>query len=551
MAGGLMQLIAYGAQDIYLTGNPQITFFKTVYRRHTNFSMEVIEQQFIGNPDFGNRVTVKFTRDGDLLTKMYVRVVLHSVDPNDTSFAWIRRIGHALLETIELEIGGTKIDRQTGTWLDIWYELSRQGDHERGYDAMIGDVPELTTFNTDIKDEYTLYIPLQFWCNRHFGLSIPMIALQYHDVRVHINFTPKERVIIRDCNFDINNPDVRIESASLLTNYVYLDTEERKRFAQAGHEYLIEQIQFNGTEPVVDLIKEYILDYNHPTKEIIWAMKNGNYINGNTFLFYTNKDDWNETDPDDPESISVLIEASNKVVIESISFNSDPTNLVGGTWFEVTGQTTATVGTLNISNEAIESVFVNPTSVTIGDYGITDKIFSDVVIKEDGTIEPNNTKTQLSVRDFSFPVNLLTDTRVIKCDPIVFQFHNYGILIDGTDNPVESAIIKLNGHDRFNLREGLYFNNVQPDQHHSNTPRDGINVYSFSLHPEQHQPSGTANLTRIDSTTLTIQFLDSSQGIGQPDLNFLNDENQLFVFAVNYNILRVLSGLAGLAYSTA
>ena len=551
MAGGLMQLVAYGAQDIYLTGNPQITFFKTVYRRHTNFSMEAIEHQFVGTQNFGSRLTAKFSRDGDLLTSMYVLVTLNSVDPGNTNFAWIRRIGHAILSNIELEIGGTKMDKQTGTWLDIWYELSRQGDHERGYAAMIGDVPELTTYNTEVKPEYTLFIPLQFWFNRHIGLSIPVIALQYHDVRLHIELSSKESVIIRDCNFDINNPSLSIKEISVLTNYVYLDTEERRRFAQVGHEYLIDQVQYNGTERVTDLVKDYILDYNHPTKEIIWAMKHGNYISGKSFLFYTHRDDWNEPDPEHTDQNTPLVQAAHKILSESISIETDPTSTVGGTWYEVLGQSSGTIGTINITNEMSVPVYVNPTSLSIGDYGITDKIYGDIVVKADGTIECNNVRSDLTIRDYSFPTEEMTDSRAVVCDPIVYQFHNYGILIDGTVNPIQYGQIKLNGHDRFDRREGLYLSNVQADQHHSNIPRDGICLYSFSQQPEQHQPSGTANLTRIDSTVLTLWFLDITLDTGLPEFNFINDDNRLFIFATNYNILRMLSGLGGLAYSTA
>ncbi len=547
-----MQLVAYGAQDVYLTGNPQITFFKAVYRRHTNFAIEVIETQFIGEPRFGETVTSIFKgRDADLLTRMYLKVELGGVDPAGANFAWIRRIGHAIIDTIECEIGGTKIDRQYGTWLDIWYELAREGDHERGYNHMIGDVPALTEFNSTPKSGYTLYIPLQFWFNRHIGLAIPLIALQYHDVRIHVTFANRDSVIISDSNFD--ETLVTLQNASLLTNYVYLDTEERRRFAQVGHEYLIEQIQFNGIERILSLDTSYNLDYNHPTKEIFWAVKNGNYTSGQQFVYYTHKDDWERVDPTetDPNARSPLDEAACKIVTESISVGVDPTATVGGLWAEVLGQSTGTVGLINITNNSLQSTFVNPNSLVVGeDYGITSKIQADVIIDVDGTINCNFVASTLTVRDLSIPVALMTDTRATNTDPFVNQFHNYGILIDGTINPVSESLLKLNGHDRFDRREGNYFNYVQPYQHHSNTPRDGINVYSFSLYPEQHQPSGTANLTRIDDTLLIVNYVESTQVPGLPVLPFLNGNNEVWIFALSYNILRIMSGLSGLAYVT-
>jgi hypothetical protein len=497
-----------------------INYLKNVIP-YTNFSIEVIEQPFIGEPALGRRVTTIFTRNADLINKMYVKIVLNSVYPAGNNFAWVRRVGHAILDEIEIEIGGTIVDRHYGTWLDIWYELARKGDHERGYDNMIGDIPELTTYDTSIKEQYTLFVPLQFWFNRHIGLSIPLVALQYHDVRIHIQFNTIENLIVRDSNFDTTL--ISIDDATILTNYVYLDSEERRRFAQVGHEYLIEQIQFNGVEPVENLVQRYTLDYNHPTKEIIWAMKHGNYTTGKRFIYYTNANDW--TSKPDENTLSPIEEGACKIILESVSVGTQPTN---GTWTEISGTSTGTVGTINVTNNSNQLVYVNGTSLSIGmepTYGITDKINADVVIDQDGTVTCNSVVTSLTVRDFSIPHEFITDTRNNPIDPLVVQFSNYGILIDGSVNPISTGLIKLNGHDRFDEREGAYFNYVQPHQHHSNTPKDGINVYSFALFPEEHQPSGTANLSRIDDTELILNFLESTTLTELPDLGFLNEDN--------------------------
>ncbi len=528
MAGGLMQLVAYGAEDIYLTGNPQITFFKVVYRRYTNFSVEVIEHPFIGTPGFDKRVTAKITRNGDLVNKMYLRVFINSVDPLGTSFAWIRRLGHAVIRQVDVELGGTKFDRQYGTWLDIWYELARKGDHERGYNKLIGNVPELTNYNDAIKAEYTLYIPLQFWFNRYIGLSIPLIALQYHEMNINVDFQTAERLVIRDCNFDLTK--VTMRDATILVNYIYLDTEERRRFAQVGHEYLIEQIQFNGEQLVPFQDVRYNLDFNHPTKELFWVMKHGNYTSGKTFVFYTDSDTWSTE------------EASCGIIKKSISIGSNPADISGGVWSEVLPGTSVTVGTFNIKN---------PNSLSVGTYGITNKITADVTVTAQNNIVCENIVTALTVRDLSIPVEDMTDTRFNVCDPIVYQFTNYGVLIDGTVNPVASALLQLNGHDRFDRREGAYFNYVQPEQHHENTPADGVNVYSFSLFPEEHQPSGTANLSRISRSDLFMALVDPTQANNNPTLNLINTNSRMFIYGLNYNIQRVYSGLTALAYTSA
>jgi hypothetical protein len=178
MGGGLMQLVAYGAQDVYLTGSPQITFFKVVYRRHTNFAVEPIPQTFNGASDFGRTVTCTINRNGDLITNMYVNISLASVTGVTYDFGYVRRLGHAIVQHYKIEIGGSKIDEQYGDWLNIWYELTHKGGQERGYAKMIGDVPELNAINTNDKPAYQLYVPLQFWFNRNAGLALPLIALK-------------------------------------------------------------------------------------------------------------------------------------------------------------------------------------------------------------------------------------------------------------------------------------------------------------------------------------------------------------------------------------
>lgn len=530
-----MQLISYGAQDIFLTGNAQVTFFKVTYRRYTNFSMEAIELPFIGDPGFGRRVNARITRNADLVHKMYIRVTIASIDPEGSKFAWVRRLGHAIIREVSVHLGGTRIDSQYGTWLDIWYELARNADHDRGYDRLIGDIEKLVDYNTDIKPEYVLYIPLQFWFNRYVGLSIPLIALQYHNMDVYVEFNDTEILGVRDCNFDMSK--LEMIDATLLVDYIYLDTEERKRFAQVGHEYLIEQVQWNGTELVQNLTSRYSLDFNHPTKELVWAIKHGNYTTGKSFVYYTGSDNW------------LIEDASQNIIINSISIGNDPTDISGGEWFEISSDTFGTVGTLNIKNNSLNSVWINPTSLSIGDYGITDKITADITIDADNEISINNIVTGLSIRDISFPVDQMTDTRFNVCDPIVYLYNNYGLMIDGSVNPVQDALLQLNGYERFDRREGAYFNYVQPEQYHSNTPSDGINVFSFAIHPEEHQPSGTANLSRIDNTDLTLRFTDPTAGAELPELNILDVDSRIYIYGTNYNVLRVMAGLAGLAYT--
>lgn len=564
MSGGLMQLVAYGAQDIYLTGNPQITFFKLVYRRHTNFAME--EQEISLNaPNFGQNGTVVIPRSGDLITKVYFLVKIDKVLLSEGSkFGWVRRLGYALLDSVEITIGGSRIDRHFGTWLNIWYELAHHaGDGERGFAKMIGDVPEMTGYNCEDKPEYTLYIPLKFWFNRHVGLALPLIALQYHEVRLDYEFAKVDDLIVANEQFHrCDKKCLRIKDAQLLVKYIFLDTEERRRFAQVGHEYLIEQLQFHE-EAVTGNSSRLNLNFNHPTKEFVWVYQNANYVSGKTFPFYSDAAIWDK---------DVLIEAATKILEESVVLISTQTTLPGpsgedcvvvpaenecvpkcGEWQEFCpGFSGVTCnGKICVTNESDDkALWINTDSLTICGYSLTDKIYADIKVTKENMVKITNVRTCLTARDLSIPVERLDDTRAFSDDPFVNEFINYGVLIDGTGNPVKDALIQFNGHDRFDRREGSYFNYVIPDEAHTNTPADGVNVYSFALHPEEHQPSGSANLSRIDTVILNINWFDPTAKHGLPDLCLFNNGSQVTVYAVNYNVLRIMSGMGGVAYSS-
>jgi len=371
-----MQLVAYGAQDIYLTGNPQITFFKVVYRRHTNFSMEAISQTWNGTLGQGGRQTATISRNGDLVSRMYLEV--------DKSSGGLDNPGALMIDSVELEIGGQKIDKHTGAWMEVWSELTEPntsgtvgtanastGTNFQNMSGMGGSAANGGTTKH--------FVPLQFWFCRNPGLALPLIALQYHEVKVILNWNTTAAA---------NVPS----TCDLYADYIYLDTDERRRFAQVSHEYLIEQVQ----EQSLSATQTNDLNFNHPVKELIWT-----------------------TTPN-PTSGERLAQAS--------------------------------------------------------------------------------TNWQL----------------------------------------------KLNGHDRFAKRDLTYFTRVQVWQHHTGAGglnssseltagalNDSICVYSFALKPEEHQPSGTCNFSRIDNAQLVS---DAAATAGS-------------IYAVNYNVLRIMSGMGGLAYS--
>lgn len=602
--------------------------------------METIEETMSGNIGFGRKCSVTIIRNGDLATNLYLKVVLASVTTanlNSTTakFAWCRRLGHALIKNVNVSIGGSQIDKQYSTWMDVWYELTHSEEQTRGYAEMIGDVADLTKLRVSGDPEsnfgsgvytpaYTMYIPLQFWFCRNTGLALPLIALQYHEVRLEFEFNNAADLI---CYTGATAPTaLTMTDASLLVNYVYLDSDERRRFAQVGHEYLIEQVQFTGEESIptgaTTTSGKYNLGFNHPTKELIWAVKGGNWTSGLSYIHYSHDVDWTTKALDKAaqnlaKSMFTVTSLDNSTVgtaarttaqvnpgttLTSALTNGD--YITSGLYYfnattdgsyAVYGNGTTTGGGLSGTGLTVTVLIsdgiaydvdaANGPAFNIGSTGPTTNYrlllvanalgdatnnywlsgeITDVVV----TIALNASNLpyvqnvsvnahSLTMRDISIPISNLTDNRVrqtsasspVVTDVVVKQQHNYGLLIDGTGNPVSAALIQLNGQDRFDQMNGSYFNYVQPFQHHTRTPADGICVYSFALHPEQHQPSGTANLSRIDKTQLNLNFADTTFVTGLPALGFWNSSTLLYVYAFSYNVLRIMSGMGGLAYS--
>ena len=364
MGGGLMQLVAYGTQDIYLTGNPQITFFKVVYRRHTNFAIEAIIQNLDGKFDFGRECSCTIARNGDLIHRVYVEVEYDGANSLAVN-------AFQLIDEVELEIGGQLIDRHYGEWMNVWTELTHS-------DSKWTQLERLTN-SSGSKD----YIPLQFSFCRNPGLALPLIALQYHEVKLNFRVAEADKVTA-------GGSTPVIKQACLYVDYLYLDTDERRRFAKSSHEYLIEQTQAILDNSITGgCMNRYKLHLNHPVKEFMW--------------------------------------------VHNLENSSD--------------------------------------KFTYGEF-------------------------------------------------------------------TEKALIRLNGHDRMDVRPGDYYKNVQRYQHHTGAEKTDhpIYLYSFALDPEEHQPSGTCNFSRIDNAFLELTSTSGATGV-------------VNIYGVNYNVLKVMSGMGGLAYS--
>ena len=542
------------------------------YRRYTNFAIESIEQTFNGQADFGRRVQCVISRNGDLAYRTYLQVTLPEINQlmGIASFAvgvgsgvyarWLDFPGEQIIAQVEVEIGGQRIDRQYGDWMHIWNQLTMTAEQQRGYFKMIGNTTQLT-FITDPSfsevdgpcdslaprqvcaprnalPETTLYVPLQFWFCTNPGLALPLIALQYHEVKINLDIRPIDEclwaVTTLNCNtnpysepasagqYNVGRPvpatiayNQSLVAASLYVDYVFLDTDERRRMAQNPHEYLITQLQFTGDESVGSSSNKIKLNFNHPVKELIWVVQpdqNVDYCSSLTcdaLLFKVlGAQPFNYTDAIDalPNAVHAFggpaaIAADSRAFIDARGLFQD----AGAMDEQITGAFTGYWhGPSNPYNE-----------VNLGGPAVP--------IPTDPAYTPGNHLDNSGVSDAGTFV--LTETSL--------DMHCWG------QNPVVTAKLQLNGQDRFSEREGSYFSWVQPYQAHTRCPDEGINVYSFALRPEEHQPSGTCNFSRIDNATLQLVLSNATvEGTKTAKVR---------VYATNYNVLRIMSGMGGLS----
>ena len=419
MPAGLVQLVAFGAQDAYLSSNPEITFWKSLFKRHTNFAIEPFRVNLTGQANWGVKHSAILGRHADLIYSTYLEVVLAPGTYNNDQ----GRLGYNLLKYVELDIGGHIVDKHYSEWMYLWDSLTSDAAKGRKLFDMVGNsggnvltVTDASTCNVNSgrpSKPDVLYVPLYFFYTRNPGLALPLIALQYHEVKINIQWN--------DAKLVASAPNVAIPapiSAALYVDYIYLDTEERRRMAQKSHEYLIEQVQFNEDVGLSSAQNRIDLTFNHPVKELVWVVQPHEYR-------------------------------------------------------DCTGALSTRLKPFTYDQDAI--------------------------------------------------------------------FEQW---------------IQLNGQDRLDRRYGDYFNKVQPYQHHTGLTSaystagtyparsPGVYVYSFALKPEEHQPSGTCNFSRIDTATIVMGF--------NGDVVISQDNDKIWdvrVYATNYNIGRIMNGMFGLAYS--
>jgi hypothetical protein len=537
MGGGLLQLVAYGAQDAYITGNPHITFWKVLYKRHTNFAIEAMRVNFTGAPAYGQRLVAIVNRNADLVWKTYVEVTLPdmtspAVDPVWSSGAQ-RRIGYLLLQQIEVEIGGQIIDRHYGEWLYLWESLTADYDTSVKLDSMVGGSlgGTSTAALTCRGRPNVLYVPLQFWFNRNPGLALPLIALQYHEVRFNITLADSTDLVARGSFSNINQAAAALpppRDMALYLDYIYLDVDERRRFAQESHEYLIDQVQYTGQQTITTSSARLDLTLNHPVKELIWVFQDARKTDCGSDLTVS-------TGYTQPFSYNDMVNRARIQLNGQDRFDER----YGDYFWKVQPYQHHTGGafwpTKNAQSVANAlSVTGTPTSAsatfTLNALTNTSFTYSALI----GVLIPGMTVTGAGITGSNVIASITPSSAT--GGTIVFWTS-----FTSTASGYTATTTRI-ADDNAITSTGTLTTLAQTYE-----PANPINVYSFAISPEEHQPSGTCNFSRIDNATLVFDSIRGSSDDGSyPSKAY---PYNFRIYAVNYNIFRIMSGMGGLAYS--
>ena len=478
--GALMQLVAYGAQDVYLTGDPKVTFFQTAYKRHTNFALETSQQTVAGTVIPGGLASVTLARSGDLVGDMFVVLQPTTASTGQltsnnvvSDACWI---AERAFSSVELFIGGQSIDKHYQLWFRLYAEVFLDDTKKQNYGKLTSCPTVNYVNNSLVTSPGYVYLPLIFFFNRNPGLYLPLIALQYHEVRLDFTISPQY------ASYFGTNP------FAVWANYVYLDTTEREMFAKKPSEYLIEQVQYINADPVGSTNENtpsvIRMQYNHPVKELIWCYQTpAPSSNPNSM--------WNFSSG-----------------VSNVNVTVDPAKIAGS----LAPFSPAHVGSplLYVPAPFATSLYASSNTVVTS---------SNIQVGTLVTVQSNVLAGNVYWVESGLPQASSNTVFGQEVGPL----HQFKLLLNGTD--------------RFVPQYAKYFNQYQPYQYHAGMPYPGIYVYSFALKPEELQPSGTCNFSRIDIAQSSINLKT-----GMPSLNQR-------MFAVNYNILRIQSGLGGLAFA--
>ncbi len=492
MGAGLLLLVSVGKENIYLSTNPDITYFKIAYKRYTNFSIETVKQNFKSLPDFGRRVTVNISKNADMMSNCYLYVQLpdiissnHSVLPHGIKkFSWVNKIGLAILRYVDLEISGILIERNFGDWLNIWYELTVTIAKKKSLKKMIGDISLLTDMSNG-KLSYSLNIPLNFWFCQDSGLSLPLVSMVHNDIKFHVEFndfnlcykeSPTNYMKIQEtfCLFKSNeiikqnvNGNIAIGSFvyyDSINQYIYynvikgtfiIPTSNIQKYTIIGNDTLFECNLVIGSYIITD---ESYFRFNTPS--IINAYMLVNYI------YLDNTERFN------------FITKSHQYLIPMVQNINDQTSYS--------------------TNISYRIPFINPNKIILWRCCLLSNISN------------NNT--------FNYSLYPLSNSQ---------------------DSIIENVQIVLNSINRQDIHNWKLYTILQNYMNNFTSPQQGIYMYSFCLNPNEYQPSGSCNFSQIDDTYLQLTL--------NKKINYQNPVN-IKAYSIQYNLFKIENGLGGLGF---
>jgi hypothetical protein len=493
MGLGLLLLVSVGKENLYLSGQPEITYFKLVYKQYTNFSIETIPQYFKTDPDFSRKITINISKNADLLNKLNLYVKLPSIPANNHSylpnnikkFRWIEKIGLGIIKNIDLEIGGIFIDRLSGDFLNMYNELHITDGLNKAYNIMIGNTDGNKEY-TNGKESYELQIPLNFWFCQDSGLSLPLVALAHNDVKIHIEFnsfnkcfmeSPTHYITVKD-NFCLFEKDELIKQNVngniAIGRYKYFDVaENRLYFDRISNDFIIPP----STSSMYNIIGDN-------TNFSVSLDENSNLIRDESYF------------PFNYPSLEKSYILANYVYLDN-----------NERWYFIKNELEYLVPLVNTIPEK--------------------KYYSSNV----------NYKIDL----LNNPVKTLFWRGQLLSNFESNDLFNYTIYpLDNKKTPLlKKSNIIINSIPREEEDDYKFYSNIMVYKNDMRTPQDGIFLYSFSLHPKEYQPSGSLNFNKLNDAYISFTIN-----------NLVNYQNPILIkaYAIEYNIFRIIDGLGSLVF---
>lgn len=615
MPGGLIQLSAYGSENQYINGNPQITFFKSVYKRYTNFSLENIEVPLSGPDelawDMPIKLKTKIPRNADLISNMYLRLDLPPIfSTEEMNFAWSKDLGFVLIDYVDLYIGGQKIQRLTGNFANIQFQLEHSqekkhaikrligGDSFLSYDAVYpGGYPGFNSTNEyqdssgkTIKNKFfqtapaifkrALFIPLDFWFTKDPGLSLPLIALQYHDIEIEIQLRSARElytVLEVDKTYYYYGSNKHYNSGSGMESIVH-----RRNGNPNG---------WNGIMPIKDVDIRSFTTYRRVKPDVMKKTHHiSNFVRGSydsktwslnpvldikyVFLDECERKNFAQT------SHQYLIQQVNKI---SFDGNIGSTNHLLELYHPVKEIIFETYRDDNIERNEWSNTSNYQYNTGYDIYEYQTSYWFDAIENENKSIgrfnplsDENTPTIDDRFQEFIFrygphgescdpscPLGFNINSELLTLEQIMhfkdiwkFEKAAYIPKIDSLNyeqyhtHCINGGFIKFNGNYRQQERVVEYWDSVQAYQYHTSIPNEGIYSYSFSFFPEKFQPSGACNMSRLKNVEFNIEYkippLNNSEiRYGNRKYKWMYNTN---FFVVNYNILNLTGGMGGLVF---